>query len=245
MEICKILIESGYFFLSNRKPWFPHRRAVWGNRIFLRGPAGTDWGAEALRFRDWICEAQGWYSQVVLLRYCVRVEPLPNIRPQDMDWGMGNPVWDVGRGPWPDDPVYPAPPYAAYTGQRHRGLGWENVPLPPSVAYRWERHTPTLGGRKHYGYLRYVERQVFRGTSLEAGNCLPFFFAPSRLAWVHTRQIATPLATTGADAWHTTGNPVREIVISHRGGSTSVHEVEGYSVGVAQTTARNFTLPVL
>lgn len=244
-EVCKIIIESGYFWLKNQQIYYPHRRACWGNRLFLRGAVGTDWTAEALRFRNFMRFSQNYFTQVDRLRYWVLPGPLPDQREGDMDWGGAITLWDNGGLLWPGNPVSVGEPHRSWSGTLYRPAGAGNRPFPPSVAYRYERSTPTLGGRGFYGYLRCVERRFDPYEGQLGGEKLPFFVAESLLDNLHATQIAEPLSRSGANVWHADGNPVREVVIAHRRGSTSVHEVSGYALGITLTTARNFSLPVL
>lgn len=243
-EICKVVIESGYFFLASQQAYYPHRRARWGNRLFLRGPNGTDWTVAALRFRDFVRFSQNYFSQIDRLRYWVLSEPLPNIREQDMDWGVPVTLWDNGGMLWPYNPFSAPPPYGDWSGGNYRGSGFGQVPLPPSVAYRYERNNGQ-GGRKLYGYLRLIESQFSPRGGAESGEKLPFFVPEGLLSSLHAVQITEPLSRSDLDTYHGSGSAIREVTVSHRGGVTSVHEVSGYVQGVSLTTARNFSLPVL
>jgi hypothetical protein len=244
MEICKIIVESGYFWLKSQAAGYPHRRARWGNRIFLSGPTDTDWSVPALVFRDFIRYSQNYFTQVDSLRLWVLPLPLPDLRESDLPWGAATCLWDNGGALWPDGPGSVGPPHDGWTGTYYRGTGMGNYPFPPAVSYRYARES-SLGGRQHYGHLRCIERRFGVPSNQLTGERLPFFVDVSMLDDLHAQQITEPLARSGLNAYHDGDSPIREVLVSHRRGSTSIHEVAGYAVGIAITTARNFSLPVI
>ena len=244
MEICKIIIESGFFWLASQQIYFPHRRARWGNRIFLSGPSGTDWAGPALVFRDFIRFSQTYYTQIDSLRLWVLPLPLPDEREGDLPWGAATYLWDNAGALWPDNPAYVDPPHINWSGQAYRGTLDGNRPLPPAVSYRYPRQSG-LGGRQHYAHLRCVERRWGPWSGRLGGERLPFFVPESWLDDLHDQQIQEPLTRSGLNAYHDAGSAIREVLVSHRDGATSTHEVVGYGQGITITTARNFSLPVL
>ena len=244
MEICKIIIESGFFWLKSQAPNYPHRRARWGNRIFLLGPSGTDWSVPALVFREFIRFSQNYFTQIDSLRLWILPLPLPDLREGELPWGAATFLWDNGGSLWPANPTITPPPYRDWEGASYRGTARANYPLPPSVSYRYPRES-SLGGRKHYGHLRCIERRFGPLDGERVGERLPFFVPESLLDDLHAQQITEPLARSGLNAYHDAASPIREVLVSHRRGSTSIHEVTGYGLGIVLTTARNFSLPMI
>lgn len=243
-EIVKVIVESGYFYLSTQSSHYPHRRAVWGNRIFVTGPRGTNWGTELLKFRDFIRFSQNYFTQITKMTYWKQPLPLPHKREKEMSWGGGIALWDTGRTRWPQGPTNPTQPHASWSGSSYRGTNYAGFPMPPSVSYRYER-LPSLEGRGQYGYLRCIEGVHMQYASSGYGERLPFHIHPSRLAALHASQINEPLTRSGLAQWHTDGNPIREVMLTHREGVTAVVPITGYGPGIITTTARNFSLPML
>ena len=244
MEICKIIIESGYFWLASQQSYYPHRRARWGNRIFLSGPSGTDWTDPALVFRDFIRYSQSYFTQIDSLRLWVLPLPLPDLREGDQDWGAATVLWDNGGSLWPGNPTSVGPPHINWSGSIYRGAGAGNRPFPPAISYRYPRLS-ALGGRQHYAHLRCVERRFDPEGGPLGGEKLPFFVSESLLDDLHAQQIQEPLTRSGLNAYHGSGSAIREVLVSHRHGVTDTNEVTGYGLGITLTTARNFSLPVL
>jgi hypothetical protein len=244
MEICKIIVESGYFWLKSQQASYPHRRARWGNRIFLLGPTGTDWEGPALKFRDFVRHSQTHYTQIDSLRLWVLPLPLPDLREGDLPWGAATLLWDNAGSLWPANPTTVGPPHRDWSGTFYRGTTVGNAPTPPAVSYRYPRLS-SLGGRQHYGHLRCVERRFTSPSAYLIGERLPFFVPESWLDDLHAQQITEPLVRSGLNTYHNEASPIREVLVSHRGGVTATHVVEGYGLGITITTARNFSLPVL
>ena len=244
MEICKIIIESGYFWLASQQAYYPHRRARWGNRIFLSGPTGTDWSVPALKFRDFIRYSQTYFTQVDSLRLWSLPLPLPDLREGDQDWGPATFLWDNGGSLWPANPTSVGLPHIEWSGGSYRGTREGNRPLPPALSYRYPRQS-SLGGRQHYAHLRCIEHQFDPWDGAYGGERLPFFVDGSLLDNLHATQIAEPLVRSGLNEYHDSASAIREVLVSHRDGATSTWEVTGYGQGITITTARNFSLPVL
>jgi hypothetical protein len=244
MEICKIIIESGFFYLASQQRYYPHRRARWGNRIFLVGPTGTDWEGPALVYRDFIRYSQNYFTQIDSLRLWVLPLPLPDLREGDLPWGPATYLWDNGGSLWPGSPIGVGVPHINWSGTLYRPAGAGNRPFPPAVSYRYPRLSG-LGGRQHYAHLRCIERRFDPYSGTTGGEKLPFFVDGSLLDNLHATQIAEPLVRSGLNEYHDSASAIREVLVSHRDGATSTWEVTGYGQGITITTARNFSLPVL
>jgi hypothetical protein len=231
----RVFVLAGYFG-DVSKHWIGNRRFRWGYRFFFHvaDAAAADAAAEACwQFvRNGITHINQldklWWEQADI----DWSKP-----PQDQAWGPGRTIYDhsgMRYSTWSTG--------AYWSGSLRGGTAYNDYPHPPYLALRWEKHAPTLSGRKHYGYCRSVLWRFCAQSGYQQRSVS--LFAMRDIAGAFNFHITQSATISGITAYHS-GGTNREILLSYRAGSLSEHSVTEYREAGYVTTARNFSLPVV
>jgi hypothetical protein len=231
----RVFVLVGYFFPL--VPSIGPRRFRWGFRFFFRveDAAAADDAAEVA----WQFVRNGLTHLNQLDRLWWEQADIDwSLPPQDQAWGPGRTLYDHSGMRYPPPPDYSAWHWGAIRG----GGGYNTYPHPPYLALRWEKHAPTLSGRKHYGYCRSIRLGYVQNDGTGQGTYS--LFAPVDVTSAFAFHITQSASISGITAYHSGGTD-REILLSYRSGSLSEHAVTEYREAGYTTTARNFSLPVV